>query len=187
MLQKRKLPVIGIVVSGAIIAFLFLSRQNENNIESTPFWGWFGSRQTAVSDDTSENFGGKLYVSPLGYSFRYPSEFKIGSFDEGEGYVLLGQNEATKEWFQFFITEFDESEPLTVERIKKDLPNLMIENPVNIVIGQEKNISALLFSSKNQAGQTREVWFSSGGYLFQASTVDGGDGLIGPILDSFAF
>ena len=197
MFQKKNIFVIAAIGIGVITALIFLNHQEGGVVGGASLLNWF-PKGPSENVQTKKNSITTFTHLSLGFSFNYPSDFKIGTFAEGEGQVVLGQNQKTKEtcpsealcaggWFQFFTTEFDEEGPLTSERIKKDLPDMVIENPQEILIGKEKNIPALLFSSENQTGKTREVWFVYNEYMFQVSTAVGGDNLIGPIMDSFTY
>lgn len=71
--------------------------------------------------------------------------------------------------FEITILPFDEDGPPTPERIMEDLPDAVIKNPKNITIGD--NITALAFDSTDEnIGDTSEIWFVRGGYLYQAVT-----------------
>lgn len=104
------------------------------------------------------------------FSFRYQKEFKVTSHQppgttRGEVVVIEhDQNES----FQIAITPFDEKGPITKARIVRDLPDIpMGEEDNTIQIGYAH---ALGFKSADEAiGQTYEIWFVAGGYLYQIS------------------
>lgn len=127
--------------------------------------------------------------SELGLSFNYPEGFNVSSFAEGEaGFTILVQKPNTKESFQFFISDFDEPGPITTARIKKDVPDMVIENPQEVLIGSGKNLPALIFFSRNESlGRTREVRFVVNAKLYQLTTYANVDNLIGPVLETLTF
>ena len=89
--------------------------------------------------------------------------------------------------FQIFIIPFDEEGPLAPERIRQDLPEMLIQNPQNVIIGKD-NIRALIFFSQEPGfGRTREIWFVRNGYLYQAMTYAELDALIGQVMESWEF
>ena len=168
---------------------------------ATAFWLW--------PDKTAPESGGAdkaEYKSELfGFSFQYPEGFKVSEFEEENGKVILFEAsgktsdvESPKTsdveelaGFQIFITPFDESGPLTAERIKKDLPNAVVENPTLVKVGPSTGsgqAEALSFVgegdpptglSADKAGEaggfkTAEGWFvwppepyPNGNYLYQ--------------------
>ncbi|OHA03532.1 MAG: hypothetical protein A3I44_01405 [Candidatus Sungbacteria bacterium RIFCSPLOWO2_02_FULL_51_17] len=127
------------------------------------------------------------YDHPLGFSFQHPTDVNITSFDDGEGEVVLGQGKERRA-FQIFILPFDEEGPVTPERVKKDVPDMQIESPQQVLIGKNKNIAALIFLSESQElGKTREIWFSHEGYLYQITTYADADSFIGSLLETWRF
>ncbi len=129
------------------------------------------------------------------FSFQYPGELNVSAFQEGEyGETVLVQKPDERAGFQIFIAPFDEAGPMTKERILQDLPDMVVEEPQQVIIGQDPStgsgqaITALIFFSHEPSlGKTREVWFIHGGYLYQLSTYAGLDGFIGRILETWKF
>ena len=129
------------------------------------------------------------YQNPdYGFSFEYPEGFNITEFEESDGYMILAQGVGEKNSFQIYITVYDEPGPLTTERIKKDLPKLVMENSQEIMLGGGGatpvvtapagssgvdggggGVTAVVFFSKDESGastglgtsnKTREAWFA---------------------------
>ena len=135
------------------------------------------SYRTSMSDksDTTDKTGPQpaplaaRYVnSQYGFSFSYPEGFNISDFDDGGGKIILVQSngsdttyktDTTDEsygGFQIFIAGFDEPGPITKERILKDIPDMVIINEKEILVGGEK---ALSFISQDElGGEMREIW-----------------------------
>ena len=83
--------------------------------------------------------------SVYGFSFRYPHDYTVSSFPEGEnGYIVLLQKPNARESMQIFVSPFDETGLITAERVHEDLPDMKIEEPEQVLIG-EKKINALIF------------------------------------------
>lgn len=128
------------------------------------------------------------------FSFEYPEDFNISAFPDGEnGETVLVQKPNSNEGFQVFISPFDEPSdptqggagPITVERVKQDVPDMVIESPETVKFG---GISALAFLSKSESvGRTREVWFLHEGYLYQITGYSGTDVLISKVLLTWKF
>lgn len=120
------------------------------------------------------------------FSFDYPSDFSAAEFLEGDEAVVLLRTRTGRTFFQMRVAEFDEPGPITAERIREDIPDLVIENAQSVFIGGGQ-IMALLFNSEGEGQKTREVWFVGGGLLFQVSAQPNGDAVLGPILESLTF
>ena len=114
-----------------------------------------------------------------GFSFGYPEGFNISDFDDGGGKIILVKNVGSsvsnisnisnnsEEGFQIFIAAFDEPAPITKERILKDIPDMVISNEKEILVGGER---ALSFTSQDDLGnETQETWLVHSGNLYQIS------------------
>ena len=93
--------------------------------------------------------------------------------------------------FQIFITPFDENGPITPERIKKDLPNAVVENPTPVKVA---GAQALSFVGAGDGFKTAEVWFvwppepyPNGNYLYQITSRLEDAALIENILKTWRF
>jgi hypothetical protein len=195
--QKIIAIVFGILVVGGIVVFL-LTREGQNTFSSLNFGSFhlFGNKNQSqdVNDNgetsTVKNSLSQTYTDgSYDFSFRYPDGFTASSFPEGEtGYVVLVQKSGGRESFQIFISDFDESDSITPDRIKKDIPGFVIESPAEATIGEKKDIHALIFLGQNESlGKTREIWFVREGNLYQVTTYADMDNLIGPILETWKF
>ena len=95
--------------------------------------------------------------------------------------MVLAQGKDGKS-FQIFISPFDENGPITVARIKKDLPGLIMEETQEISIAGKP---ALAFFSQGEGRRTREAWFAKNGYLYQATAFFQMDELLAKIMKTF--
>lgn len=120
----------------------------------------FGSGNSETLGELSETYSNTDY----GFSFKHPKEFTVTAFEEGSGTIVYLQK-GGQDGFQIYITAFNETGPITVERVRQDLPTIVIESPQQVVIGGEE--AFVFISSDDSIGQTREVWFVHGGYLYQ--------------------
>ena len=133
-----------------------------------------------------------LYTnSSYGFSFRHPDGFETTEFEDENGEVILFEKDE-KASFQIFITPFDEPGPLTFERVRKDLPNLTIEEPQTVKIA---NADALVFFSEDPSlGRLRESWFvwppepwPNGNYLYQVTSAAEFDSELSKIMATWKF
>ena len=119
------------------------------------------------------------------FSFQKPKGFTVGEVDEGEGSKsIIVQNKNTGLGFQIYTSPFDEDiTVLTEDRIKQDLPALIIDKPQKI---QVSGSEGLAFVSQNQSfGKSREVWFVYNGFLYQMSTYIESELLLQKVLETF--
>ncbi|MDP3954319.1 MAG: hypothetical protein Q8Q06_02790 [bacterium] len=127
----------------------------------------------------------KTYSDPeLGFSFDYPDSFNVGSYDEDAGKVIILQNNNVG--FQLYITPFDEADTvITPERLKQDIPDLSIEEPIQIAI--DKAIGLVFLSDSESLGKTREIWWVHQSHLYQITTYTEFDNAMVEILKSWVF
>ena len=188
--------IIVVIVLGGAVFFLFNKKfpqtaQVSNSINEYP----------SVSDSieqsyniapSKENKENKIYTDlQYNFSFQYPKDFTATKFQEGEeGSTILVQKTPStgsgQAAFQIFISPFDEPGPLTAERVKQDLPDLIIKNPEQRVL--KNGAKALIFFSEEPSlGQTREIWFVHNNFLYQISTYKELDSLVADILSTWEF
>ena len=121
----------------------------------------------------------KVYQSQdKNFSFEYPKNFVASSGDlDSGGKKIVVESTEPKKGFQITILPFDEAGPLTVARIKQDLPDMIINDASQLLLnlrgGEGGVISAVAFNSTDEnIGNTYEVWFVSGGNLYQIQTYE---------------
>ena len=126
---------------------------------------------------------GERYVNEeYGFSFAVPEGFEVREVEN----VVVIDNEAG-EGVQVVMTPIGEDiQTLTEERIKSDLPELVIRAPQTVRVGEGR--SGLAFKSDNPVfdGASSEIWFvypkcSQGvcqNYLYQIATYERLDSLL---------
>lgn len=123
------------------------------------------------------------YVHPdSSFSFSYPEGFtpKLQSDGEDGEVVVLENGEIG---VQIAIVPFDEDIILTIERIKTDIPDLVMERAEGVrVAGAE----AVAFQSTNAStAASNEVWFIRGGKVYMISAPQGGEALVSGIITTW--
>lgn len=103
-----------------------------------------------------------------GFSFTYPREHETRPFSDLEDTkTILVENHQTKQGLQVFISSFDEDIVLTPDRIKKEMPDLVVLEPQNRSLG---GVTGVVFRSTNALDvESYEFWIVHGGKLYQVS------------------
>lgn len=134
----------------------------------------------------------KRYINTAYYfTFEYPTDMKINSFGEGEeSNVILIEDpvvDKVNRGFQIYMNPFDEDMAvMTPARLRRDIPNLIIDSPQEVVLGD--GVRALIALSDDPAiGRTREVWIISDGILYQITAREEADPWIAEVMKSWKF
>lgn len=120
------------------------------------------------------------------FNFRYPAEFDVDILPDGtDSKALLFQNRRTGEGFQIYLTPFEEQIILTPDRIRQDIPDIVLNHFQEIRIS---GVLTLFFASQDETfGNTYEVWFVHQGTLFQITAPADSVDLLKQILITFKF
>lgn len=150
-----------------------------------------GRREEGVDDGTAQvGFDNpRTFEHPeRGFVFEYPGNLSIGRFDERGGETIVVQNASERVGFQVHIVPFDEAIDITPERIRADLPELEVRDPQPVQLsGSARQGLAFLSNNESFGGNSREVWFTFGGHLYQISTYASLDPLLKHVLASWEF
>lgn len=116
------------------------------------------------------------------FSFSYPDDFSVRTQDDGEGgETITIEHEGIG--MQIAFTPFDETIALTGERIKQDIPELVMNNTEVISVGGTR---AVAFTSTNASTEiSNEIWFVHTGRLYQASAPKGSEKLMSGIITTW--
>lgn len=119
------------------------------------------------------------------FSLFYPQELIVSEHSEGgNATTITFQNIERGEGFQIFVVPYTESQ-ISDARFKKDVPSGVRTNLTNATID---GVTAALFYSTNIAlGETREIWFIHGGYLFEVTTLKSLDSWLDEIIQTWKF
>lgn len=126
------------------------------------------------------------------FSFRHPESFSVSAFGDEAGETVLVQAapemlkslNSSALGFQIYITPFDEEGPITAERILKDIPDMVIDQPKEIEIA---GVRMFAFLSGDPSSRTREVWFVRGPHLYQLTAYPEFDVGLSQIMSTFTF
>lgn len=101
------------------------------------------------------------------FALFYPSNLSVKSFDEGGGASTIAlQDVKQAEGFQIFAVPYKETQ-VSDERFRRDVPSGIRESPLEITIGGAAATS--FYSTNALLGDTAEIWFIHGGYLFEVT------------------
>ena len=104
------------------------------------------------------------------YHFRvsYPADFATREYDDGAGAGTIAfEGPSPGEGYQIFVVPYDKSE-ITRERFLTDDPSGVMKDAKDITI--DGTPAKSFFGYNDQMGNTREVWFIHGGYLYEVTT-----------------
>jgi len=196
--QKNNTPILVtilslILIGGALYLILGQEKDTTNiHLEASPPSG--ENIQNGVEnhlearppsrEDIPE--GWSEYVNEsFGFSLFYPEELSAQEYDEGGGAgTLIFQNIESVQGLQIFIVPYD-GETITDERFLRDVPSGERENVQRTTIG---GIEAVVFDSRNALlGETKEVWFIHGGYLYEITTLRNTGEWLSDILNTWEF
>jgi hypothetical protein len=118
-------------------------------------------------------------------SLFYPSELSLKTYDEGGGAATIDfQNVQKGEGFQIFIVPYSGMQ-VTAERFKEDEPSGVRNNPTYGLIDGASASS--FYSTDASLGDTYEVWFIHGGYLYEVTTLKPLDAWLQNIMQTWLF
>ena len=103
------------------------------------------------------------------FALFYPQDLSVKEYDEGSGAMTISfQDVATAQGFQIFVEPYGLPQ-VTQAQFKKDEPSGVMQGAKNTAID---GATATSFYSTNPAlGDTAEVWFIKGNYLFEVTTL----------------
>jgi hypothetical protein len=119
------------------------------------------------------------------FSLFYPQELSVSERAEGGGAMTVTfQNVDEVKGFQVFIVPFAEPQ-VSEARFRQDEPSGVRTNFSNITID---GAAGATFNSTDVAlGETREIWFVHGGYLYEVTTLQPLEAWFDPIMSTWKF
>lgn len=183
--MKKKFPYILILLIFAAAVGVVVwnkSKRGEPTVEAAKTIFQNPKAASEPQKNSAESFS---YTHPLfGFTFSLNEKFNTGTFPEGEGEMLMVKLTGEQaQQTQIYITKFGEPGPVSAQRISKDLPDMVVEQPVDISVNGEP---AVAFVSRLASGQkTREVWFVRGGNLYQISAPQESEKMVSDMLSSW--
>ena len=119
------------------------------------------------------------------FSLFYPDDLSLKEYKEnGMAFTVTFQDETGEKGFQVFVVPYGESQ-VTDGRFKTDVPSGVRQEAIDIMIDGTRGT---MFWSENKAmGETREVWFIHGGFLYEVTTYKNLDEWLSQIMQTWKF
>lgn len=125
----------------------------------------------------------KETYSHAGFSFKYPGGFKVSSTPVSTTQEVVTIENEKGTGFQIFILAWDESGPITPERIWQDMPDADVIDPKNAELD---GVKTLVFYGYNEdMGETFEAWVVRKGKLYQIAGPRAAEQLIVETLETW--
>jgi hypothetical protein len=127
----------------------------------------------------------EYYDAAYRFSLFYPDTLSVQTYQEGEGVsTITFQDLASAEGFQVFVTPYG-LDQVTPEQFTKDEPSGVRKNVSNTLV--DGATAASFDSTSLTLGETHEIWFIHGGYLFEVTTLKVQEAWLSNIMQSFEF
>jgi hypothetical protein len=130
--------------------------------------------------------GAKEYRSSAYHlSLFYPDTLAVKTYDEGGGAATVTfQNSANAMGFQLFVVPYASSQ-ISKARFLQDEPSGVMQSPLNVTVG---GVPATSFYGSNAVlGETAEIWFIRGGYLYEITAPKSEAAWLSDIVNTWRF
>ena len=123
--------------------------------------------------------------SSLHFSLILNPHVVAHDYDEGYGaHTITFEDPDSSQEFQIFAAPYTDTQ-VTAERFKMDEPSGVFDQPTDVIID---GVRGTMFYSTNTAmGDTREVWFIRGAYLYEVTTEKSSDTWLAGIMATWKF
>ena len=119
------------------------------------------------------------------FSLFYPQELSAAEHPAPNGTMTVTfQNVDEVKGFQIFIVPYSGSQ-ISMARFKEDIPSGVRTSVQNITI--QGASGATFYSSDASLGETAELWFIHGGYLYEVTTLKPLDTWLAGIMQTWKF
>lgn len=180
--MKRAILFFFVLIGLIAVAYVFLG---DSSLSISNF-GNATSTQSQVSTGTTASKG--AYTNKkYNFSVKLPEGFaarELAGTPEGDTILLENKN---GDGIQIIISSFDNISVLTADMVKKDIPDLKMEQVQTIDVGQNYKGVAFLSDNPQFSGASRDVWFVFRGNLYQISTYARLDSLLQSVFSTWQF
>ena len=130
--------------------------------------------------------GYRQYDSPTyHFSLFYPNSLTVQEFNEGNGAATVTfQDENTVQGFQIYIVPYAGTQ-VSQDRFKTDEPSGVRRGLKNVTI--DGATGASFYGSDPLLGNTAEIWFIHGGYLYEVTGLESEAPWLSQIMGTWQF
>jgi len=118
------------------------------------------------------------------FSVIYPSNLAVSESDSGGDATFTFEDDKNIVGFQVYVQPFSGTQ-ITEAQFKQDIPSGVRTSLKNITI--DGATGASFYSADHLLGDTAEVWFIHGGYLYEVTTFKEQAAWLGSILQTWKF
>lgn len=119
------------------------------------------------------------------FSIFYPDNLLVKEYkEEGTAMTVTFQDTNGSKGFQIYVVPYGESQ-ITEQRFKTDVPSGVRQELADILVDGVKG--TMFFSQNTAMGETREVWFIKGGFLYEVTTYKELDSWLSGIMQTWKF
>jgi hypothetical protein len=104
--------------------------------------------------------------------------------DTPEAFTVALQDPANNDGFEVYVTPYSGTQ-VTEQEFKLDEPSGVDNQPTHVAVD---GVPATMFYGSNSVmGDTREIWFIHGGFLYEVTTYKELDSWLAPIMQTWRF
>jgi hypothetical protein len=120
------------------------------------------------------------------FKVSYPADYAVREYaeDEAGARTIAFEGPSQGEGFQIFVVPYAHS-AITPERFRIDDPSGVMKDAKETDV--DRTPAKSFFGYNDQMGDTREVWFIHGGFLYEVTTYKPLDAWLTAILQSWKF
>ncbi|HVZ76271.1 MAG TPA: hypothetical protein VG934_03340 [Candidatus Paceibacterota bacterium] len=101
------------------------------------------------------------------FSVLYPDNLKVAEQDNGASATFTFEDDKNVQGFQLFVQPFSGTQ-ITDAQFKQDDPSGVRDDPQNFTLDGASGVA--FYSQDHLLGDTREMWFIRGGFLYEVTT-----------------
>ena len=140
----------------------------------------------AIADIKNYEYTEEFRDSKGRFSFSFPPQFTVTEIP-GSPETILIQDPASGIGIQILITQFGEDTDITADMVRRDIPNMRIEDVQEVEIGPNRKGIAFLSDNPAFNGRSRDVWFVYKKELYQITTYAEQDEFLKKMFSTWVF
>ncbi len=195
MTRIQKISLVGVLIflSMAFTAYVFYKKDvaPPQQVELPPSTteaatGEFvASQEPLAHPRTPPQSNLEYHNNTYHFSLFYPQGLvKVEYAESNGGHTITFEKQSGGYGFQIYIVKYRDT-TISKERFRLDVPSGVMQNPTDVFID---GVRGTMFLSTNSVmGDTREVWFIRGGYLYEVTTYRELDNWLAQIMKTWVF